>query len=211
MAYKANIPQPTDNLSVSQNDLLNNFAQLDTTMGVNHFRFSDTSGNTGKHSFVEMVKLASVPTISAGEGAFYTKTASSITNAFYTADTGGKEYQLTRCIDASFARFGAFFTDPAPPAGTVSKFGWTFLPGGLLLQYGTISGTAPTSLPATATVNFPVAFNNVPYSITMTVNRDTPADARNSISRTTPPTNTQFTFIISAATAQALFWMAIGN
>ena len=51
MPYQNNIPQPTDQLSVSQGDLLNNFASIYTLIGVNHVQF-DASGQ-GKHFFAE--------------------------------------------------------------------------------------------------------------------------------------------------------------
>lgn len=49
MVFKANIPQPTDNLSKSQGDLLGNMQQLDASFLVDHYTFSDISGQTGKH------------------------------------------------------------------------------------------------------------------------------------------------------------------
>ena len=61
MIYKKNIPQPTDGQDVSQNDLLNNFKQLDTSFGVDHIDYSDVSGDTGKHNTVTYVVQAAIP------------------------------------------------------------------------------------------------------------------------------------------------------
>lgn len=198
MAYKNNIPQPSDNLSVSQNDILNNFAQLDTTMGVNHFNFSDVSGNTGKHTFVEMVKSGGVPTIVANEGAIYTKTSSSITNAFYTADAGGKEYQLTKAIDANFSTFGN-------STGTQNS-GWTFLPGGLLLQYG--NNTAVSSSSGT-TITYPIAFTTAVFSVQGTVVTNDSSTIRFSLLNTAGLINFTTTQT-STSHFTNLYWIAIG-
>lgn len=164
MAYKNNIPQPSDNLSVSQNDILNNFAQLDTTMGVNHFNFSDVSGNTGKHTFVEMVALSGTPTIAAGEDAIYSITSSSISDIYMTADTGGKSYQLSRVRDSQFSTFGQFKNNYTPQGGGGAQgadftAGWTFLPGNLFFQYGFYNhGSIPSG--SYIPVKFPITFSN---------------------------------------------------
>jgi len=50
MVYKANIPQPTDNLDDSQVDLLGNFQQLDTTYGIDHYAFTVSTANLGFHN-----------------------------------------------------------------------------------------------------------------------------------------------------------------
>lgn len=125
MVYNASVPQPTDNLSDSQNDILNNFSSANTSFGINHFAFDNATANNGKHNFVEMPVRGTAPVgLAANEGTLYTKTTGSTSNLFYTPDAGGVEYQMTTVGDAQIATFGA--------AGT----GWTFLPGGLIMNYG---------------------------------------------------------------------------
>src|SRR5438445_164595 len=57
MAYQSNIPQATDQLSVSQGDILNNFAALSTFLNINHVDFA--SGDQGKHKWVTLTVLVS--------------------------------------------------------------------------------------------------------------------------------------------------------
>ena len=54
MSFNKNIPQPTDRLSQSQQDLLNNNLQLNTSFGVNHFPFDDLTADNGKNNFVQL-------------------------------------------------------------------------------------------------------------------------------------------------------------
>jgi len=132
--YNNNIPKPTDFLSDSQQQLLNNFAQLDVTMAVNHYNFSDNTIKNGKHKFVELV-AQSLPTTLSGEGSLYSNTAGQ-TQLFYTSDAGAQAYQMTRAIDASISLFATNTNYPQVPPVADQFGGWTFLPGGLLLQYG---------------------------------------------------------------------------
>jgi hypothetical protein len=66
--YKPNIPQPNDNLSVSQNDILGNFQQLDTSFGIDHYKYSDATTNNGFHNQATMPLIVggTHPTTAAG-------------------------------------------------------------------------------------------------------------------------------------------------
>jgi hypothetical protein len=208
MAYQTTKPAPNDNLDVSVTDIQGNFSTANTVIGINHYPFDDLTANVGKHKFVDMPKLASVPTIASGDGGLYTKTAGE-TNIFYTPDASGKEFQITRTISTATeqARFGTFTAMPGPPAGQTPNYGWTFLPGGLLFQYGTLTGTIGT----TGLITFPVPFTTGFYSLTISVQRNTPTDSRVSISTAIPPTATAFTYVITTTGATSLYWMAIGK
>ena len=71
--FKNSIPQPTDNLSDSQADLLGNMQQLDTSFGVDHYAFSDLTANNGKHNKITTPLIVGGvhPTTSASELKFY--------------------------------------------------------------------------------------------------------------------------------------------
>ena len=49
MTFDPNIPQPGDLLSDSQGDLLVNMTALNTSFGQDHYTFSDTTINNGRH------------------------------------------------------------------------------------------------------------------------------------------------------------------
>ena len=75
MGYQPNIPQATDQISVSQGDLLGNFQQLDNAFNLNHAALELASGAAGKHIFVEMPnQSASVPVTIANEVGLYCNT-----------------------------------------------------------------------------------------------------------------------------------------
>jgi len=78
MVYNPNIPGPNDKLRVSQGQILENFSQADTLFDVDHVKFSDTTGDAGKHTATTFVNrtdkaLTIPPTTSAQELALYVK------------------------------------------------------------------------------------------------------------------------------------------
>lgn len=150
MVFKNNIPQPTDFLSNSQVDFLNNNAQLDISMGVNHFPFSDLTANNGKHKFVELVAGALPIGLAANEVTLYSKAVStgpnSATELFMTRDASGVEIQLT--VSKSFN--GTLIPNS-------NQTGMTFLPGGICLIWAKVA----LSNPGPTVVTFPFGgFNN---------------------------------------------------
>lgn len=169
MSFNPNIPQSTDDLSDSQGDLLQNNLALDASFGRDHLPFSNLTADNGKHKFVEMVSAtlpAPVPGLSAGSGTIYTKSVGTPTESqvFYTPDASGAEFQLTRALSASSTLFGTNTAYGTPPVGFSQAGGYTFLPGGLLLQYGLISNIGMANS-GTATISFPVNFTGAPFCV----------------------------------------------
>lgn len=70
MAYKKNIPQADDKLRNSQQDLLENFQQIDNWVNVDHVGFGS---NEGKHEKVSLREQGSTPTFGADEVGLYNK------------------------------------------------------------------------------------------------------------------------------------------
>ena len=63
MTYNPNIPQPGDDLSVSQGQILQNFQVSNSSFGVDHYSFADLTGNTGKHNQITTpIYIADPPT-----------------------------------------------------------------------------------------------------------------------------------------------------
>ena len=203
MTFNPNIPKPTDLLSNSQADLLANNGFLNASFSRNHVALNIATNN-GKHTFIEMPTLASIPApvpgLIAGEGTLYTK-GSGGAQLFYTPGTSGNEYQLTRTIAASFASFAS-----ANP-------GWTFLPGGLLLQWGTKTLSANNTL---TTITFPVTFTapvtNV-FSIVLTkISSDNSTTGQEVRISSGNVTISQFKVSqSSSSSANSVYWMAIGK
>jgi hypothetical protein len=60
-SYLPNIPQPNDNLDFSQGQLLGNFQALDAIFGIDHYKYSDTTGNLGFHNTITMPRFTTSP------------------------------------------------------------------------------------------------------------------------------------------------------
>lgn len=140
MAYNSNIPQPTDQLSVSQGDLLANFQALATIL----------NPNTGSATFINQV---AAPTFPANQLGLYalTPALTSVSELFVSKNSaaGKKEIPLTASI----------LSTSTPGNGGA---GWTYLPSGIILQWGgynTSSGSA---------VNFPIPFPTQPLNVVVT-------------------------------------------
>lgn len=194
MAYQTTKPAPNDDLDVSVTDIQQNFLTANTVMDVDHYPFNNLTATKGQHKQVQVVnQLAIPPGLANGAETIYSKSISSGGELFFTRGSSGIEIQLT---------------GPGNPSATLQ--GFTFLPGGLLLQWGEITtpGSGPTS------VNFPTPFpsGNAPFSITFTVRRTGASNAiAYYVNEAIPPTSTDFNYIGTTSGSQFLYWMAIGK
>jgi hypothetical protein len=134
MAYSNNIPQASDRLSSSQTSILANFQEIDTYTQVDHVAFNDA--DQGKHKKSLYIQQAADPVTGATEGAIYAKAGTGgATNLFYRPPAAGTAIEFTYALKAN-------------P-------GYTWLPSGMLIQFGT--GTIPGGS-AGVVVNFPIVF-----------------------------------------------------
>lgn len=117
MPYNQNIPQPADQISDSQNDLLNNFGSIYTLVNVNHVTFDDP--NQGKHAFVEMPQQAMAPVTALGEVGLYCLASAygaGSPTLVYRKENSGAQVEIA--------------------SANLANPGWTFLPSGLLIKWG---------------------------------------------------------------------------
>jgi hypothetical protein len=67
MVYQPNIPLSTDKQRISQGDINTNFNDLDTIFDVDHVKFSDATGDAGKHEATTFVnrtdKVLAIPPV----------------------------------------------------------------------------------------------------------------------------------------------------
>lgn len=89
MPYNNNIPQPTDRIKSSQNDLLQNFSSIYTVIGIDHVNFDDVSGNQGKHNKVTFPNYSTggSPAASADEVKLFAKAVAGVTQLFILPET----------------------------------------------------------------------------------------------------------------------------
>jgi len=117
MPYQANIPQPTDRRSDSQNDILNNFIALEATIQLNH---ADINGaDDGKHKYVTFPQQAASPV------------------------TAGNDINIVNRHSVRTARSELWLVDNIAPAndfpftaGLKADTGWCYLPSGQILKWG---------------------------------------------------------------------------
>jgi hypothetical protein len=75
--FNPNIPQPNDDLSDSQGQILQNFNKANSSFGIDHYSFSDLTVNNGKHNqvttpaFVDNPPTGLAPTTAAAEPKMY--------------------------------------------------------------------------------------------------------------------------------------------
>jgi hypothetical protein len=132
--YNANIPQPTDQISQSQDQILQNFQSIQNLIDVNHVDFA--SGDQGKHKWVTMPVQGAIPPsgsgFASGEIGLYNATnATTTVSELYINKTD----QVTVVQVPSTASTLSINSAPAMNAGM-----WTYLPSGILLKSGSSTG-----------------------------------------------------------------------
>jgi len=212
--YNRDIPDAPNDPSADQPLMKANTNNIDNIIDEDHFSFDENNG--GLHRQVRLPLRGGSPGtippgLVAGEGTLYTKTVTSTgvlteTGLFYTPDNSTDQYQLTRTITADIAEFGT----NTNYSGTLNG-GWTFLPGGLVLQYG-LAVSSGTSNPNTI-VTLPIAMTNNVYSVTCTIL--TTADSRFFVSVYDVSTN-QFRAVTrdssgSKTSGITFYWQVIGK
>lgn len=199
--YNRDIPDGPNNPSADQPRMKTNTNSTDDIIDVDHYSFGENNG--GLHRYVRM-PIGAFPTTQNNQASLYTDSDGE-TQIFGTSDNGAKEYQLTRFIDASFALFGTY-TNNYNAAGTDYTGGWTFLPGGLIFQYGkVINAVTGGSAPA---VPFPVAFSSACFSVQLqSVRNSSNVDA---LYLRTNPGTANFTYRLTGG-GTTFFWTAVGK
>lgn len=139
MAYQAAIPAASDAIATSQADIQNNFGAINSLVQVNHVGFN--TADAGKHSQITFPvgPLVGQPfTYAANEIGLQ-----SINNVL----TGVPDIWMSRGVTAAF---------PITGKNGIASDGWSYLPSGLLIKWGTRTAVAAGN----TTVTFPVAATN---------------------------------------------------
>lgn len=206
-AYNRNIPDGPNNPSADQPLMQINTNSTDDLIDVDHYSFDEANG--GLHRQVQMPVLGSIPVgLIPSSGTIYTKTSTG-SQLFYSPDNTGNEYQLTRANTTNFTSFSTNNAYGTPPATFTQQGGWTFLPGGMLLQYGFYGKTG--ALGTSGQVQFPIAFTNAPYSLTLVLIRSGAGSSPVVVlDNGTIPTTTTFNFVSSSGGSDGIYWTAIG-
>lgn len=197
--YQPGVPSGTVNLDVDYQNIQDNFQQLNVAYGVDHVAFSDNSGVptlgiSGMHNIIHLRSNAT-PAALVNVGQFFNAVVNDgldTDTILYYVTGKGKLIELTSNIQ---------------PVRT-SNNGITFLPGGLILQWGQVTTAVKNSITAvTLGTTFPNAF----LSMQGTLSAGTSGAVITLIPAAVPAFST-FNYFINTNSSQTLnfFWWAIG-
>ncbi len=207
MSYTQDIPVSGDSLGGTRDRIRTNFQLISSVFGQNHLTFGQS--NQGLHKYVVMPEadtLAApdgVPGTNANEAALFMNPGDNPaeTNLFIRGESNGNNWELTRLDNANFARFGK---EAASAPSLTLPNGWTFLPGGLIMQWGEVPNVVTTG-----TVTFNVKNINFPstiLSVFTSLNKDS---NESSNVHTLTTTSFQYRTTTSSGTG-TLYWWALG-
>jgi hypothetical protein len=205
--FTNSIPASGHTLAFDQPLMLANNEYLQTSVGTDHnFTANTSTSQDGYHKVIHFVNQVSDPSPVTSTGQLYTKTVSSFNQLFYE-NPQGNIIQLTNFssnadANARFATNTNYLTS--------NTGGWTFLPGGLVLQYGSFAASSSS----TYNITFPIPFpsGNPPFSVTISGTRasSSPGSSASWVS-TSGLSSTGFTIFNDGAHNFGWYWLAIGN
>jgi hypothetical protein len=195
--YTTGVPNPPNIPSSDVSNMQTNTNSINSIIGVDHVGFNLANG--GYHTVIHQTQYstgtdpAAIPSI----GQLYIKQISSNGNTdevlFYQSG-GGRIFQLTGAPTGAGSQ------------GSIGTSGWTFLPNGLIMQWGVVN-----SPPSSGSVTYPLQFPQNVFGVFFNFGRN--ASSTDSFWINTSGTNntTQFAFKGSTGTAVVFYWFAIGN
>lgn len=199
MAYKANIPQPTDRISVSQNDLLQNFAALNTTFSFNHITFNALTDN-GKHTVVSLVRQSVAPTV----GSYPANPIDGTDGAIY-----GFNFSVTNRSELYYKNASTGTAYPIS-AGNRAASGWAFIGGATVMAWGSGSGSGDVVIVPSGP-SYPSFANVFSAQVATWMQGTSPSNVLARLKSIDPTGITVFCSNLSGTAASAGFqWVIIG-
>lgn len=215
--YQPNIPTGTVDLQIDYLNVQGNFQTLNTTYGIDHIPLANSTPNVnGYHKDIHFNPVST--------------TATNMPNNYVTAT------QYPQGVPATVAGIGQLFSAQVNDSisadtglywlsGTGLKVamtrnfspvrasnGYTFLPGGLILQWGFITGitnTVPPIVDGPNKVTFPLTFPNAVFNITLGPSRFN--DSTQVVSIYNANASTSVFYLVTGSNNYAgVFWQAIG-
>lgn len=196
MSYQPGIPTGSVPLNIDYKNLQTNFQQLDTIFGIDHIPYSQLP-NQGYHTKVHLVPAAP-PAFTAGTGQLVSTTTTDINTdqSLYWLTGANRLLQLTMNFDSV-------------KAGN----GYTFLPGGIIFQWGITPLLAAGSYTTVTFATSNKAFPNACLSVMLTRISDqgTSPSANSVFVRDSSVTSTGFQITnTTSSSSQFAYWWAIG-
>lgn len=216
MAYTLNRPTASELLQDSQPLIRDNFNAADASFGIDHFAFSDSTSDNGRHKNIRQPQQTRAR---SGAGAVYSNFPANISQvnqivaAAYTPDTTGGTAD-TQLFNVTGSGGISQLTGNSTASSTD---GWCWC-GGILIQWGNktgFSGSWPTS---EQTVTFKdrvagaIPFPNNCFSVTTTFIGPTSTSSGDIC--ITSVSKTRFKWIFTGSSSSSFdgfYWVAIGN
>lgn len=210
--YRSGFPQDGSSLGSTKAQIRANLDGTFQTLAIDHIDNNGSPGSQppGYHKTIHMVPRPGNPAPIATIGQLYTRTITSVATdtALFFESGGGLVSQLTMNI--------------APSA---NPNGYTYLPGGILLQWGVVNGLhgsnghfndgdASTVTFATANIAFPTTCFGVWTNLLYNTNTGSvPSGTGNVSYNQFTLSRTKFDWVISTSSSQYVqfFWVAIGK
>ena len=150
------VPQANSRISDTQAPIVQNFTSIRDAFDLNHGEFGDAT--EGKHRFLQMPEQVAAPTTLANEAGLYAAlgATSAVSELVFRRENDGAEIAFTEMNSAAT--------------------GWTRLPSGLILKWGTTGDIASSAGDAAHLIAFNgPAFATATYSVTLGIQSANPA------------------------------------
>lgn len=196
-AFTQGYPLDGSSLGQTKSTIRDNLDGTFLTLAVDHINNNGQPGPNpaGYHNVIHVVSQGADPSPVASYGQLYSKVTNpgspliSDTSLFWETATGLIQ-QLT--------------TNLTPTAVSITN-GYTFLPGGIIIQWGAKSAPGQSG-----SVTFNVTFPNNCFSVMLTQRRDGSSSTQG-MYLNGAPTASAFSYNGSTSSDTALYWLAIGN
>jgi hypothetical protein len=192
--YNPQIPLPNNTISDGQSAFLTNFSTIFSAFGTNHVALNDST-NPGNHSIIELVEQTTPKSTQSQEISIYSKKVVGQTDQLFMRESlNGREFQISNYQIYSI-----------PQTATQKAF-FTFLPGGIIVYFGTSFSVGKTSF--NINLNPPVRTNIIGINLG---GIDT-ISAQPNVSLTAPVDGFYTTVVLTSATAMPnQFYLIFSN
>ena len=187
--YTRSVPNPPNFPSQDVGNMQINTNSIYDIIDKDHFTFGSPGTVDGTHRRVSLSNIAAPGVPGTTNAVLFANNPAGTSQPFWQIGVGAANiFQIPT------------FPTATPPSATQN--GFSYLPGGILMQWGF------ALLPASgSTINFPTPFVGVPFSITVTpFALSLPMQA--AVGAVPAPTNAGFTILSSGLAS--IYWVAIG-
>jgi len=194
--YTTNIPVATHTPAQDQGNMQVNCTSVSQILATDHLTFGTATDalTDGMHTVVHLVVQANDPPAVAGTGEIYTKEVtfnSVIESALFFESDQGTVTQLT-----------------SPSSILATSPGYIFLPGGLIMQWGTVTGSFIGNPVA---ITYPIKFPNNVFNVTAMLNKTSLTANGDEYSVVNIGKTSSGLFVTPGYMGAPFEWFAIGN